>query len=266
MRIAFVTFADNKYANSLKRIESEARRFNCFTDFFVFHEKDLDDEFVSELKPWLYRRGFGYWRWKPYFVKKVIDQIEYGDVIVWADAGCILNSEAENTLLSHIDQARLSEGGLVVFEQIQIEKNWSKRDLLNYLHATEEIENTGQLWAGSWIAVKNQASTKMIDQWYDICRNHFDLVSDKKSKTPNYPTFVEHRWDQSVFSVLVKKIDGIVKLPYESHNECPIIGARFKEKKQIGKIISKMIIPWRFVLGCYLKYIRGFYFYNRITW
>lgn len=44
----------------------------------------------------------------------------------------------------------------------------------------------------------------LLDKWFDITHNHFELVSDAPSMYPNHPDFIEHRHDQSVFSILAK--------------------------------------------------------------
>lgn len=266
MKTVFVTFADNKYKKSLIRIEDEVKRFSCFTDFFFFQEKDIEKNYLKIIKPWFYRRGYGYWRWKPYFVKKVLDKLDEGDVLIWSDAGCILNSGAEEILLHYIEMARSCKSGFFVFEQKQIEREWTKNDLFEYLQTDYDDRNSGQFWAGAWIVVKTNLSQDVIDQWYDICRNHEDLVTDKRSETPNDENFQEHRWDQSVFSLVVKATDDYVSIPYTKDKSKPIIGARKKEPTRLVRLIQYLLLPWRIMLGLYLKYGKGFYFKNKMAW
>lgn len=261
-----MTFADNKYQKSLSRIEQQARHFCCITDCCVYKEKDIDKDYLHIINPWIHRRGFGYWRWKPYFVKKVFDQLNNGDVLFWADAGCVLNNKAEDVLCRYIEKARETQSGFFVFQQSQIEKEWTKNDLFEYLHTGNKDKESGQLWAGAWIVVKTPLSQKAINQWYDICRYHEDLVTDKRSETPNDVNFQEHRWDQSVFSLVVKATDSYASIPYQKNENDPIIGARKKELTQIGKIKQRMKFPWRFFIGCYLQYCKDFYFKEKVAW
>lgn len=265
MKVVFVTFADNKFRKSLQRIENEARSFSCFTDFYIFHDEDIDKCFRKVIKPWLYRRGYGYWRWKPYFVKKVLDTLDYGDVLVWADVGCVLNSKAEDVLQDYIDRAKKTKSGLLVFEQKNLEKHWTKGDLLEYLHVEDDVKSSPQLLGGFWVIVKTPPSVSLVGTWYDICRNHGDLVTDKKSLVPNDPEFKEHRHDQSVFSLLAKKTDAI-RIPFSNDNDLPILVKRKKEKTILVMITNKILIPWRMALGYYLKYVEGFYFRSRVSW
>ena len=42
--------------------------------------------------------------------------------------------------------------------------------------------------------------------WYNISLNHH-LIDDTPSKSPNFKEFIEHRHDQSIFSLLTKLYD-----------------------------------------------------------
>ncbi|WP_346979908.1 hypothetical protein, partial [Bifidobacterium adolescentis] len=58
---------------------------------------------------------------------------------------------------------------------------------------------------------KNNITLTLTKQWYDINLYHYDLVTDKRSKIPNYDGFIENRHDQSVFSLLAKKCNPIIQ-------------------------------------------------------
>lgn len=268
MKIVFATFADNKFIRSLERIETEAKQFSCFTDFYIFHQEDIDDEYLKFIKPYIYRRGFGYWRWKSYFAYKVLNLLNEGDVLVWADAGCTLSPESEFELLRIIDCAKKTKSGIAAFLQTnQIEKQWTKEDLFEYFAATEEERNSPQFWGGAWIMVKTKVSMKLLEEWCYICKNRGDLVTDLRSKKTNDICFVEHRHDQSVFSLLVKRTDAYrVNYEIDYIPQSPIKASRKKTKTKYVKMRERLLYPWRYILGCYLKHVKGFYFHNRTAW
>ena len=37
-------------------------------------------------------RGYGYWFWKPLFLKKILNEIKNGDIVHYIDIGCHLQN------------------------------------------------------------------------------------------------------------------------------------------------------------------------------
>lgn len=267
-KVVFATFADNKYLTSLKRIEFEAKQFSCIDEIHICHQEDIEVFFINKIKPWLYRRGFGYWRWKSYFAKRLLDELDNDDILIWVDAGCELNVDGSHILQEWIVELSRSTSCILVFEQSLLVKYYTKKDALEFLNVNEKEASQPQFLGGAWIIKKNLQSQKLIDDWYSICLNHEDLINDKKSSSPNYDGFVEHRHDQSIFSILARRTNPIIikasNLTIEKYS--PIITSRNKQKTTEIKILEYLFLPWRYILGCYLKCFRGFYFKDKIIW
>lgn len=271
-RIVFVTFADHKYRKSLFRLKNQVAQCKYITDIYAFTEKDLGKDFWHDFHPWLYRRGYGYWKWKSYIVKRVLANLDVGDVLIWSDVGNVFNILAENRLVEYINIVKKSKSGLLTFSQDKIERNWTKADCFYFFGVQEnrEIIDTFQYWAGCFFVCKNQESIDFIDKWEYVVNQHFDLVTDKSSVIHNYPDFIEHRHDQSIFSILAKLYHADAYPPKEINKEnfsnIPIQPKRFKQKNIYDSIKGKCLIPFRYCIGLYLKKIRHFYFRNRIAW
>lgn len=117
---------------------------------------------------------------------------------------------------------------------------------------------------------KCKNSVELVNKWCDTCMNHFDLITDKASKTPNFPEFIENRHDQSVFSILSKQYDAYALPPSELNQSnwenVPFQPSRHKVKSRWTDIRRKLMIPYRYLVGLYLVKVKGFYFRNRIAW
>ena len=73
MKITFISFGTtDKYKNSILRIKKEAVNMNVFDNIKVFTEKSFDSDFLHKHGEFINnnKRGYGYWIWKSYFVKK----------------------------------------------------------------------------------------------------------------------------------------------------------------------------------------------------
>lgn len=207
MNVVFVTFADSKFSSSRRRIAREARSFNIFDRIYSLDERFFDKEFRSFFRQGdkKSQRGYGYWCWKPYCIRRVLQELQEGDILLYADAGCHLNIGGRQRLVEYIELCR--ENSLVAFDQNTVEEQYTKEDVFNYLGISDAdtgIRQGTQFGGGAILMRKCRSIEDLVGQWYDISRNHYDLINDSPSVLENSKSFVEHRHDQSVFSVLAK--------------------------------------------------------------
>lgn len=279
MNLVFLSFADKRYKDSLKRIESETAAFP-FNKRYFFNEDILCLKYIKKIKPKINRRGYGYWMWKPYVVKKIFDTLNYGDILFYSDSGTFWNIKGLLRFNEYVKMIENSSSGILVFQQPYLEKDWTKGDIFDELscYLNDEIMMSLQLWAGTFGILKNKMTIRLIDQWLDLAKQKPDLFTDKESFKRNLQGFQENRHDQSVFSVLVKQvphlelswkeIDSLDCLWKDSKNY-PIQAKRLNKnnKKNICEILIKLIkYPFLLMIGLYLKYIMHYHFNNKISW
>ena len=247
MKIHFITFANTDSNFSKERIVFEADRMKIFDEITFYSENDFDEEFLSrvgnELKT--FKRGYGYWSWKPYIIKKELEKADDGDVVVYADSGCMFIQKNRKTLKEWIKIVSKSKSGILspCFGPY-IEHDWTRGDLYDYINKTYNKDNVDifdkaiQCGCGVSLYCKNEKCLDFVNQWYDVMTNHFHLCTDEPSSLPNHPNFKENRHDQSVFSML-SKIYGIETIKTAKgildKNTSPIIAARCKNDKDSWK-------------------------------
>ena len=130
------------------------------------------------------------------------------DILVYADSGCELNVNGIPKLIEYINVVNTYECGLLSFQMEHIiEKSWTKMDTIDYLNA-DYLKNTGQLMATIFIIRKCEHTVNLVNLWYSTCCN-YHLIDDTPSELPNDCTFVDHRHDQSIWSILRKKFGTI---------------------------------------------------------
>jgi len=112
----------------------EAERMKCFDSMTFYDETDFDGEYWGKYKDRFSGRGYGYWTWKPYFIKRKLSEVRDGDVVVYADAGCILLEKNRRRLLEWAARARYSPSGVLsMCYGPYYEKNWTKGDVFKYV-------------------------------------------------------------------------------------------------------------------------------------
>lgn len=217
MKRKFISFADSRMKKSLARIQRQAEKMDFFDEIEVFTEMELDADFAVEnahlLKPWI--RGFGYWTWKPYIIRRELSSLSDGDQLYYIDAGCHLNPAGRRRMFDYEEalcKNTLGVAGFILGKGCS-DRAYSKMDMLVRMgveHA-DEIVGMGQVCTGHIFAVKGEKSLRFMDEWYDYTRD-VHLIDDSPSVLPNFPEFIEHRHEQSVFSILCK-LRGAVLFP-----------------------------------------------------
>ena len=213
--VHFITFANTQSGFSRERIMFEAERMRCFDSVTFYDETDFDREYWKKYGERFKGRGYGYWTWKPYFISRKLSEIPEGDVVVYADAGCMLLEKNRRRLLEWIATARYSQSGVLspCYGPYR-ERNWSKGDVYkyvdeNYNHGEKDIyAGAVQCGAGILAVAKKKKALELIGAWNKAAEERFDLFTDSPSVAPNPPDFCENRHDQSVFSML-SKVFGI---------------------------------------------------------
>ena len=179
---------------------------------FIYTDKDLINytDFWNKHKDFIQNnhRGDGYWIWKPFLIKETIKNIKDGDILIYTDAGCEWNINGFKRFQEYINILNNSENNILSFHLEHLEKTWTKMDLINELNAYDKL-NTLQLVGGIFFIKKCEKTVAFLEEWYNVmCNYHF--IDDTPSILPNDPSFIEHRHDQSCFSLLCKKYGSIV--------------------------------------------------------
>jgi hypothetical protein len=205
----FITFGagGQNYIDAGNRLVGQAELTCKFDSVRLFTDIDLqgDLEFWSKHSEFILknRRGYGYWIWKPYIVKKTMDGLVDGDVLLFLDAGC----EIDNRFAKHFDNLfEIVKKDSIIGSQVCIERRWNKMDLIVELDALDNHFMDGlQRQSGTNMFYVCDKTRELVRRWYEVaCNYHF--IDDSPSVLPNFPDFREHRHDQSVFSLLTKKM------------------------------------------------------------
>tara|TARA_B100001964_G_C14228566_1_gene598901 strand:- start:88 stop:963 length:876 start_codon:yes stop_codon:yes gene_type:complete len=275
MKIYLTTFYSSDLKRSANRFKTQAEKMQIYDKIFLFTEKDLSDDFknyVNFLLKLGKKKGYGYWVWQTYFHKKVLSELDEGDIYHWCDVGCHFNFNGKLRLKEYIDILEKEPTGFLGFQYKNLdskyikkkftfpnyfENQYTKSDLIKYfeLEHDDPIVKSPQVWGGSFFVRKCKKSLQMMEEHYEITKNRFDLIDDdeKKFLEKSVPEFIQHRHSQSVLSIIVKKagstllsayesewaIDEKGKRTYEHLENFPIIAKRDKQKNIFSRFIDR---------------------------
>ena len=192
------------------RLRAQAEETGWFYRVECSTEKNLSAFFRQEAADLLKQevRGFGYWIWKPQILLQCLQQMEYGDILLYTDAGCHINEVGKNMFLAYIKEVKKHPSGFLVFgaRKGSLERQYTKGDIFSYfgIQEDDDIYNSGQIHATTFFLRKDDHTQKVVECWKKVMMENRNLIDDSPSSTPNALDFKENRHDQSVFSILMK--------------------------------------------------------------
>ena len=146
-----------------------------------------------------------------------MDGLKENDILAYVDCGCTVNNIASKRLLEYVDMVDASPFGMISHHMAHLpEVKYTKRELVDYLSPTTSMMESGQFVAGIQFMRKNDHTMNIVNEWYRIACMH-ELIDDVIGPNQN-PRFIDHRHDQSIYSLLVKKY-GTVSIPDETYFE-----------------------------------------------
>lgn len=205
--IILLNYANRYYRQSQKLNTKSAIKFGQVDKVISMTPKDIDSEFYEKNKHILSKDiGAGYWLWKPYIISKVLNTISLNDVLVYSDSG-IEFTDSLRPLISLLDKSKQDVISFHLKDTVMFEERWTKRDTFILMECEDEIyKKTPQIGSSLIIFRKTKKSLDFVDQWLTYCQNE-NILTDKPNlwNIDDDKSFIEHRHDQSVFSLLYKK-------------------------------------------------------------
>ena len=246
--IGIVTFADLRYKKTLARFYKQADNIGVFNLISINSENNLPSEYRitnrNILKPKC--RGYGFWCWKPFVVLQVLESNPSLNILFYCDAGSHIRIEGRTRLHEYIEILSASQYNILAFQLTLVtpyilnafdgwhpnttcfypsdmlkEAYWTKGDMFEKFNLDEKhpISQTPQIEGGIF-AVKNTPEVRnYLRKWIEDTENYPHLFNDAPSIKSNYQGYIEHRHDQSYFSISQKKYGCELLSAYETW--CP---------------------------------------------
>jgi hypothetical protein len=228
MNIHFLSFGTTwNYSGALQRVANQVTSWrntqdqNIFKSIAICNEQILLTQFPDFVKTHLnffqtQPRGFGYWLWKSFLIKQSLKVIPNNDVLFYMDIGCQLNIAAEDRFNEYCTITQ--ESGLLCFKVGMPEYQWCKADTASFIVDKDtNIMNNSQIIATTHMIKNTPLNFDLVTEWYETCyHENYRYLDDSASVAANHPDFKEHRHDQAIFSLLVKKYNQYTALDDET--------------------------------------------------
>ena len=218
-KIYFITYANSGFDTSKQRLLKEAKSFGEFDSIKGFGPNDIKREkHNSEFNKILdMPRGGGYWLWRHDIINETIETMDENDFLIYLDAGSTLNIYGKKRFYEYLQTLHESKKGILSFQMEHKEKHWTTKEIFDFFGESVdgEIANSGQLLGGVLIMQKNSSLVQYMKSYSEIINNHPLLATDIFNAKQTHEGFQDNRHEQSITSILRKKM----KLPVINDDE-----------------------------------------------
>lgn len=203
----FVTFGTDDYKSACDFACKKAKEKGGFDKIIQYSFRDIDSDFKKNNNRILsIKRGAGLWLWKPYFILKSLEDVANdGDFVFYCDSGAYFINKVDYILNS------MKNTDIWVSDINLSEKQFTKEDAFNIMDCDDIKYKESPQIQGTFICLKKtQHSIYFVKRWLECCCN-YDLICPENVNPglKNCSEFVAHREDQSILSLLSKKM-GII--------------------------------------------------------
>jgi hypothetical protein len=209
----FISFGDGTegFSSALRRIKLQAGKTTKFTNLITLNNKDLTEIYspyrhfqknLSKLdqRPKFFRAS------KTFLISAALEG-KFGeyDAVLYADPGCeIISNYRSNSKLTELIEQALHTGGYA--EQLEaLEISYSKKSFLSSVNATEEEKFSGQVQATFSIWKFGRSQLDLAREWMDWSNPELDFWQHPHDNLNEDKLYIDHRNDQSLFSILWKR-------------------------------------------------------------
>lgn len=262
----FITYGDDNFKESLIRLKKQARLLGIFEKVIAYTPKDLP-LYIKSSPLFAYKKGGGYWIWKPYIIYHTLQNCKKGDVVYYADAGCSINPESLEW--QYFDEL-MKEYSAIFFQyrsnydygwkrfctfpqnNSTAIKHWTKPLTIEFFanyFCDKQFLDYDKIWGGFCIVKKENVINPVIDEWLKLSLFYPELLVDPLGiESEHLPkAFNLHRHDQSIITPLIYyykdkcKIKVLFETSESDKNHAAIIAERYR----VGKMPFVLYVKYK---------------------
>lgn len=233
-----VTFADKKFTDKQEFVNTYGKNNGLTPLPYSFDWLKTTDFYSDNIELFNESVGVGYFCWKPYIILDAMNKLNDGDMIFYCDTNDLFHPDLFNCVekLLGEDDCLLVLGGFP-------NKDWTKRDCFVFMDCDEQdYWNSIQIEAGISFWKVSDESKKVVQEWLKYCIDRRIISDDDNvSGKDNFPTFQNHRWDQSVLTNIALKYGlSVVGSEIRDYIECNC-DYWFERNKKTGFTLGRPI-------------------------
>ncbi len=238
-----VSFASKyHYVESQRRLVGAAGASGDFDTIESWSPDRLQQEpiFPEREHIWRRSRGAGNWAWKPYIVAQAMARRRDGDFVIFTDTGMqAVDDDPLPAIAPLLTWLAASEGRVAVARlHGRPQRLWTKRDCFVLMECdAERYWEADQIQASYLAFMVGDRTRHLVAEWLRFAGDE-RVITDIPNQMgePDLEGFIDHRFDQSILSNLIYKLD--LEIPRQQQSSKRI-------KDLIGELDRDMAVTSR---------------------
>lgn len=200
----FACYGDGGYEQARNQLAVDANGTGVFDKIYGFGEQSIEPEFYKE-HHYILDHKRGYCLWKPLLIHDTLSEMDDGDVLFYLDSADVFIGDPVK--MKEVIFKILEDKDILLTSGAFPERQYTKRDAFVGLKCDEEkYWNQIQIENGIIVCKKSENTISFLRKWLYACTNPCLITDDVNILgKENFPEFVEHRWNQSIMSLLRTK-------------------------------------------------------------
>ena len=151
-------------------------------------------------------KGLDSYRWKPLIIHKILQNVSDGDGLVYLDAGCELNWNADSAIRFKNYLSLAEEKSLLAFKLNTSLYDGTQDLTLDFFRIDKKLAKKFPMYqSGILFIIKNDMNVHLINKWCMLAIENQELFEDQNRSNSDSSQFRHHRHDQSVLTCLFMK-------------------------------------------------------------
>lgn len=160
-------------------------------------------------------RGNDYWRWRPRIIGAALRTLRTDQALLYVDS-----QDTHTPACFDFCRAYLAEHDILLLRNYHNHISYTKGDCYRLMGCLQFFDEGPMQCEAGFVGMRpTAASFALLEEW-SRWMTVDAIVDDSPSVYPNHPSFIEHRWDQSVLTNMAL-LHGIplIDVPGVSTNE-----------------------------------------------
>lgn len=212
IHMTFVCFSTANMKRQREVIISDAKRLGIFSDVHEWDEDKLvaTSEYCNLPSRIKKGRGFGFFWWKPFIIRKALEQKPKGGLVFYSDCGRYDGGYRLADGAKYLIDAYAETGFAgVEVPQFGAARRWTRASCYSLTERASVWEGLPQIQATFSLWRNDENTQALLSRWEAACRLPeliADPTEDEKKSEP--AAFVAHRHDQSLLTILARGADA----------------------------------------------------------
>ena len=214
MKKIYCVYGSESFYEKILVTEETAISVGKVDRFYAYRPPDLRvDNFYENNKDILsHPMGGGFWAWKPFIILQTMDKIEEGDIVLYTSTGMkvLENLDPLFEITEHSMDNRMFFDPSTIYGTHR-HSQYTKRDCFIVMGLDEpKYWEPRMLHSAYSLFMKTPKNIDFLQEWLRYTtdkRAIWDTIPPMPNTcgVPNLPDFMEHRFDQSILSLLSVK-------------------------------------------------------------